>query len=191
MAMKTHISKDEINELPLVLFSGEIVLISEEDQCAQALEVLNNHKVIGFDTETRPSFKKGESYNISLLQLSTEDQAFLFRLNHIPLIDNIRDLLANDSIKKCGVAVRDDIKGLRDLNDFVPSAFVELADMAKDKGLQNFGLRGLAALLLDQRISKGKKITNWEAPHLTPEQQKYAATDAWISLQIYKALCSL
>lgn len=189
--MKLSISKEEINTLPLISFSGSIKLITSLEDHDCAIKTLQKEKTLGFDTETRPAYKKGERHDISLLQLSTSEQAFLFRLNHIPLTEKLQSLLSNQSIVKAGVAIRDDIKGLRRLNDFQPDGFVELADLAKELKLKNFGLRSLTALLLDKRVSKQNKLTNWEKTVLTPEQQRYAATDAWLSLKLYQRMTEL
>lgn len=186
--MKLTITKEEINDLPLISFPGKIKLITNEEQSLKAIEELSNATVLGFDTECRPSFKKGEYYNVSLLQLSTESTAYLFRLNKITLRDEIRGLLANPSIKKVGVAISNDIKELQVLSHFEPGGFVEIADLAKELKIVKLGLRSLAGILLGKRLSKKAQVSNWAAPRLTDMQIDYAATDAWISLEIYKSL---
>jgi len=186
--MKKEITKDEINELPLKKFTGNMHLIVNADQCSKAVAELNKHKILGFDTETRPSFKKGEKHNVSLLQLSTDTDAYLFRLNKYPLNKEVTELLANKNIIKTGVAVRDDIKGLRKLNEFEPEGFVEIADLAKEYGIKQLGLRSLAAIMLGMRISKQFKLTNWAQENLNKDQLCYAATDAWVGLHLYNKL---
>ena len=150
------------------------------------MEVLSKQSVIGFDTETKPAFKKGVFNKVALLQLSTKKQAFLFRLNQIGLPKEISDILSNPEISKPGVAIRDDIKGLQEFENFNPRGFIELQDHAKDLGIQNFSLKKLTAIACGFRISKGQQLTNWEADELTEKQQKYAATDAWTALKIFE-----
>ncbi len=188
---KKEITKDEINELPIVKFSGNIHLITEQEAYLKAIDKLKNETHLGFDTETRPSFKKGEKNNVCLLQLSTLDDAYLFRLNKYPLGDKLKELLANKNIIKTGVAVRDDIKGLRKINDFEPGSFIELADLAKQLEIKQLGLRSLAAIVLNIRISKQFKLTNWEQPNLNKDQLCYAATDAWIGLKLHTKMTEL
>jgi ribonuclease D len=142
--------------------------------------------VIGFDTETKPSFKKGVTNKVALLQLSTRNTAYLFRINQIGLPREIVAILADKDILKPGVAIRDDIKGLQELVNFKPSGFVELQDEAKDMGIQNFSLKKLTAIACGFRISKGQQLSNWEAAELTEAQQLYAATDAWAALVIFE-----
>ena len=182
------ISKEEINQLPLFKYQGEIKLIETIDEALAAAHELNKESLIGFDTETRPAFKKNESYQISLLQLATKNVAYLFRLNKIPLIPEVTEILANEKILKSGVAIRDDIIGLQNIKAFKPKSFIELADLAKEKQLKSFGLRSLTALLLGKRLSKSAKITNWEKEKLTQAQCAYAASDALVGLLLYEKL---
>jgi ribonuclease D len=155
-----------------------------------ALQILTKTKVVGFDTETKPSFRKGEIYNVSLLQLSTDLNAFLFRLHHIKDLSPFIDFFENAEIIKAGVAIRDDIKGLQKLISFLPKGFIELADLAKENNLKNFGLKGMTEEVLGLTLSKKAKLTNWETHEFTHEQTMYAATDAWIGREIYLSLQS-
>lgn len=180
------ISKEEINELPIISFPGEINVIEDERSCKKALKELSNELVLGFDTESRPSFKKGQQFPISLLQLSTVNRAYLFRLNKIPLTDGLIKILSNPKVVKAGVAIRDDIRGLQNLRDFSPAGFVELVDQAKSFGIQNYGLRAIAAIVLQGRISKKAQLSNWAKSSLDDTQLVYAATDAWIGHQLYQ-----
>jgi ribonuclease D len=189
--VKLTISNEEINDLPLISFKGKVTLITEESQCAEAISILSKEPILGFDTETRPAFKKGESYPVCLLQLSTNDEAFLFRLNKIPLLQEVRDLLENENIIKTGVAIHDDIKGLKKLAPYEARGFIEIADLAKKLGIKKLGLRSLAAILFDKKLSKKNKLTNWEKESLTEQQLNYAATDAWLSREIYLKLKSI
>jgi ribonuclease D len=183
-----RISKDDINRLPVTSFAGKINVITTQDKALEAVIKLNQETIIGFDTETRPSFKKGEFHHVSLLQLNGSKEAFLFRINQFDMPDELLNLLANADIIKVGVAIADDLKGLNKLKPFTPGGFIELADMARDLGIEQFGLRSLAALLMDIRISKGAKLTNWENPHLKKDQLVYAATDSWIGRELYLIL---
>jgi len=183
---KESITKEELTDLPLKWFEGEIVLVDDYEKMRYATRILSKQSVVGFDTETRPSFKKGVVNKVSLLQLSTKKQAFLFRLNKIGLPNEIVDILANPDIVKPGVAIRDDIKGLQHLRNFNPRGFVELQDYAKELGIQNFSLKKLTAIVLGFRISKTQQLSNWEADSLSGAQEIYAATDAWTALEIFR-----
>ncbi len=143
---------------------------------------------MGFDTETRPSFKVGEVYPVSLLQLSTETDAFIVRLKTITQFSNLKIVFENENIKKIGAAIRDDLRLLQMKFKFEAKGFIELQNLAKEKGLSNFGLKGMAEEVLGAGITKGPKLTNWAAETLTPDQLSYAATDAWVGLKIYLAL---
>lgn len=183
---KESISKEELIEMPLKSFKGEIVLVDSKKKIQRAVEELSGQPIIGFDTETKPSFKKGVINKVALLQLSTKNRAFLFRINRIGLPQEIVAILADDNIIKPGVAIRDDIKGLQVHKKFTPGGFVELQDRAKEMGIQNFSLKKLAAITCGFRISKGQQLSNWEAPDLSEAQQRYAATDAWAALEIFE-----
>lgn len=187
---KESITKEELTELPLKWFEGEIVLVDSEEKIKFASQVLSVQKIIGFDTETRPSFKKGVVNQVSLLQLSTRNQAFLFRTNVIGLPREIIGILNNPKIIKPGVAIRDDIKGLQAIRKFNPGGFVELQDYAKDRGIQDFSLKKMVAIILGFRISKSQQLSNWEADTLSEAQMIYAATDAWAAFEIYHLLSS-
>lgn len=185
---KVNIDKDELAELPLIQFEGKISLVESKEEYLMAVEYLAQQTMLGFDTETKPAFKKGVVYEVALLQLATKDRAFLFRLNKIGLPNGLKGILENPGIEKVGVAIRDDIKGLQKLNNFKPGGFIELQDHVKDFGIQDFSLKKLSAIVLGYRISKAQRVTNWEALELSEAQQIYAATDAWISHRIYESL---
>jgi ribonuclease D len=185
------ITKEEISELPLSQFEGEIFLIEDLDDVDEVVDFLGSQPVIGFDTETKPAFKKGVFNSVSLLQLATPAQAFIFRVNKIGFPDSIRNLLEKENIVKVGAAVHDDIKGLTKLTDsFYAKSFFDLNDELKKVGFQNVGVRNLCAMVLDIRISKSEQVSNWEADTLTQKQQRYAATDAWACLEIFNILKS-
>lgn len=183
---RESITNEELTGMPLKSFNGEIVLVDSENKLRRAVQELSGQPVIGFDTETKPSFKKGVINKVALLQLSIKNRAFLFRINRIGLPKEIAEILADEKVIKPGVAIRDDIKGLQEITDFAPAGFVELQDKAKEMGIQNFSLKKLTAIACGFRISKGQQLTNWEAPVLTEAQQVYAATDAWAALEIFE-----
>lgn len=185
------ITKEELNELPLGQFEGEIFLIDELDQVDEAVDFLEDQRIIGFDTETKPAFRKGQFNQVALLQLSTPHQAFLFRLNKIGFPDSLRSLLEKENLVKVGAAVHDDLKGLRKLTDsFYPLSFFDLNDELKKVGFHNVGVRNLCGMVLKIRISKSEQVSNWEAETLTEKQQRYAATDAWACLEVFELLKS-
>lgn len=183
------ISKEEINELPLGQFEGPIYLIDRPDQVGDAVDFLEDQPLIGFDTETKPSFRKGEVNQVSLLQLATSNQAFIFRLNHIGFPAQLRSLLEKENVVKIGAAVHDDLKALKKLTDsFFPQSFFDLNDELKKVGFHNVGVRNLCGMVLKIRISKAEQVSNWEVSQLTERQLRYAATDAWACLEIFQRL---
>lgn len=182
------ITKEEINSLPLASFEGEVNLIMEPKKVVGAFDEIKSHEVVGFDTETRPSFHKGQRYDVSLLQLALPEKVFLFRLNHTGITKEMISFLENDEILKAGIGLRDDIKALQKLQRFTADGFVELSSIAKSKGLQVESVKKLAGLVLGFRISKSAQTSNWEAPNYTEKQISYAATDAWVCLRLYNSL---
>lgn len=183
------ISKEEINELPLGQFEGKIYLIDSLKDVEDAVDFLEDQRIIGFDTETKPSFKKGQFNHVSLLQLSTSEQAFVFRLNKIGFPDPLRNLLEKENLLKIGAAVHDDLKALRKLTDsFHPLSFFDLNDELKRVGFLNVGVRNLCGMVLKIRISKTEQVSNWEAENLSEKQLRYAATDAWACLEVFNLL---
>lgn len=185
---KKTITDEELSELPLSVFEGKIHLIEKVEELTNAVNYLKQQPILGFDTETRPTFKKGQNHHVALLQLSTSEEAFLIRTNLIGLSPGLIRILATPSILKIGAAIRDDIKILQRIAPFKPGGFVELQEMVKQFGIENFSLKKLAAIVCGLRISKSQRLTNWEAPVLTEQQQIYAATDAWIAYKIYIGL---
>jgi ribonuclease D len=185
---KENITVEELAEHELSWFKGEIVLVDNLKTFYEAFPRLLRSDVLGFDTETRPTFKKGKKNAVSLIQLSTEDLACLIRINKIGIPDELVDLLSDPSVIKAGVAVHDDIRFLKGVRKFSPDGFIDLQDFVKDFGIQSSGLKKLAAIVLGFRISKRQQVTDWEAERLTEAQQIYAATDAWVCYQIYKKL---
>ena len=180
-----RLGKEHIKTLPVRSFDGKIHLITEIKDVKDAIKNLRKYTILGFDTETRPVFRKGVHHNVSLLQLSTPEEAFLFRLNHLGFPNEVVALLEDSSILKVGVAILDDVRGLQKLSNFKADGFVELADIAGDLGIVTCGLRNLAAIFLGVRIIKKAQLTNWERPVINSKQSLYAATDAWICLEMY------
>lgn len=171
-----------------ISFTGKIHLILENAHLAEAFCSLQASETLGFDTETRPSFKKGEVHPVSLLQLSTETDAYLVRLQGITDFSPIIEIFENKSILKVGAAIKHDLKCLQRLFQFTSENFLDLQTLAKLKGLQNFGLKGMTEEVLQAKLSKSTKLTNWGAKTLTEQQLRYAATDAWIGLKLYQAI---
>jgi ribonuclease D len=182
------ISHEEIHSLPLKAFSGKITVVTEAAKLGNVFDEVRHHEIIGFDTETRPSFVKGQIHKVALLQLALPHKVFLIRLNFTGLTDEIREFLENEKAIKAGVGIRDDIKTLHKLGRFHAAGFAELSTMAREIGLAVESVKKLTALLLGFRISKGAQTSNWEAQSLTEKQITYAATDAWVCLEIYKKL---
>lgn len=183
------ITKEEVNQLEMGAFEGKVVLIDHLDDLDTLIEGIYGERFIGFDTETRPAFRKGVSYQVSLLQLSTRDQAFLLRLNHVGLPREVMEILENPNVVKVGAAVRDDLKALKKLvPGFQPQSFFDLNEELKKVGFENVGVRNLSAMVLGIRISKSEQVSNWEAETLSDKQQLYAATDAWACLEIFLKL---
>jgi ribonuclease D len=185
------LSSEEINALPELKFEGNIWSIDTDSQLKWATERLLREKVLGFDTETKPSFRKGEVYPVSLLQLSTAKDAYLFRLRDLPEAGPLKEVLESKDIEKVGVAIHDDLKTLQKWSRFKPEGFIEIQEMARGRGFKKLGLRALCARLLKGKLNKKAKLTNWGAPQLTPAQLNYAAMDAWASREIYLALTNL
>ena len=182
------ISNEEIPLLPKAAFPGEIIVVDTEKGVARACEWLMGQSAIGFDTETRPAFKAGVTNKVALLQLSGEGKCFLFRLCKMKLDKPIIKVLENNAIQKIGAAVHDDIKGLQALRHFRPGGFLDLQGIVGDWGIQEKSVRKFSAIVMGVGISKAQRLSNWEAARLTPAQMSYAATDAWICLEVYKRL---
>lgn len=182
------ISKEQLSKLPIKAFRGDTFLIDSYRKLQNALPYLHDNMILGFDTETKPTFKRGNYHSVALLQLAAKDKAFLIRLNKIGLPDEIIEILQNPDIKKVGVAIHDDIKALQRLKRFEAGGFIELQNFVKKYGIENFGLRKLTGLILDFKISKRQQLSNWENSVLTDAQILYAATDAWVSYEIYRKL---
>lgn len=188
-----EIDRDKIKELPQIKFAGEINVVTDKKGDSVAIDYLKNFDIIGFDTETKPSFIKGKANTnkVALLQLATEEKAFIFRMNNRKLSQKVIDLLANPEIIKTGAAVKDDIKALESVYGFTPGGFADIQQMSEQAGFAIKSLRKLTAMVFRKRLSKSQRLSNWESDILTESQIVYAATDAWISLKIYNELKKL
>ena len=187
---QSTISPEEIGKLELAAFKGDIMVIDDLDESfGEAVRYLKQQKVIGFDTESRPTFSPGQHSNgTALLQLSSHSRAFLFRLKKIGLPRRLAAILANPNIKKIGAATHDDIRGLQKIAGFQPQGFVDLQSIAADHGILERSVKKMTAIILGVKISKTQQLSNWEAETLSPSQQSYAATDAWVCREMYLRL---
>ena len=182
------ISNEQTALLPAVEFRGEIRIVEHERDIAAACKTLAEQPVIGFDTETRPSFRPGVTFRVSLLQLSTPTDCNLFRINKIPLATPLLQLLEERRVLKIGADVAGDLRSLRQIRHFRDGGFVDLQGIAPEWGIGEKSLRKLSAIVLGRRVSKAQRLSNWEAATLTDKQQLYAATDAWVCTRIYEQL---
>lgn len=194
MSMKVILDKydkQKIQTLPCIHFDGRIIVIFTERDADKAVNYLMKQTVLGFDTETRPTFQKGKMHQVALLQVSTHDTCFLFRLNEIGLTDSIVRLLEDTTITKVGLSLQDDMRGLNQRRNFTPGTFVELQKEVKDIGIEDNSLQKIYANLFGGKISKGQQLSNWEADILSEAQQKYAATDAWACIKIHEEVARM
>ncbi|MDY2942244.1 MAG: 3'-5' exonuclease [Paludibacteraceae bacterium] len=183
-----HYSKDLIQWLPLAAFGGEVIVVDTPEKVEEAVAYLSKQTAVGVDTESRPSFTRGVHYPTALLQIATEERCYLFRLTHVGMPQALADLFANPKITKVGLAFKDDIAGLRRRRDFKPANCIDLQTIVSKYGILDMGLQKIFAICFGRKISKAQQLTNWENSHLTPDQARYASTDAWATLLIYKDL---
>ena len=186
--LKNRITKEEVNALPVVIFEGKITLVDDLSKIYSAVQYLRKSKVVGIDTETKPSFTRGTHHKVSLVQISTLDHCFLFRLNLIDFPAALAEFLSDESIHKIGLSLRDDLAGLNKRHVFKPAGFIDIQTIAKNYGIMELSLQKIYAIIFGKKISKSQRLTNWESIELSEQQQRYAATDAWASLQIYLQL---
>ena len=183
-----HIDKNTIQTLPLTSFEGEVIIVDLPEKVQEAVEYLGQFAVLGVDTEARPSFKRGVHYPTALVQVSTMERCYLFRLTHVGMPKELAQIFANPNICKVGLAFKDDINGLRRRREFKPANCIDLQSMVCKYGIMEMGLQKIFAIIFGKKISKAQQLTNWENSHLTDEQARYASTDAWATLSIYLAL---
>ena len=190
--IKNTFNKAEIATLPIVQFPGRIFVIYTEADARKAVDYLNRHEIVGVDTETRPCFRKGQVHKVALLQISTEDTCFLFRLNKIGMPSFLQDFLTND-ILKIGLSLRDDFKMLRRRKNMQTEEgnWIELQDYVVRFGIEDRSLQKIYANLFGMKITKGQRLSNWEAETFTEAQMQYAAIDAWACVKIYNRLAEM
>lgn len=181
----TFISNEELNKLPLFRYDGPIHVIDTRKDLSEAVKSLGQETILGFDTETRPVFRKGKKYPTSLLQLASANEVYLLRLTHIGFTAGVANLLADSGIIKIGVGIRDDLKELQEMRSFTPSNFIDLQHIAKARNIKKTSLRSLSAIFLQVRVSKRAQLSPWHRAILSERQIRYAATDAWIPRKIY------
>ena len=186
-----NITKDAINELPLNKYEGEIVLVDSIEAISPCFKDINQYTEVGFDTETKPVFVKGGYNDVALLQIAIPNKVYLIRISMTGITQEIIDFFENPNIAKIGVGLRDDIIFLKRIKNFNPASFLELNEMVNEIDIEANGLRKLTAIILGFRISKNAQVSNWEATELNTKQKRYAATDAWVCLKMYKKLHEL
>jgi ribonuclease D len=185
---KKFITKEEINTFELDKYSGEIVLVDTIDALVKACKEIAECNLIGIDTETKPSFKKGQMNQVALLQIATDKKAYIIRLKMVEMSEELAAIFSNKDIIKVGIAVRDDLKDLKKIKPFNEQSVIDLNVLAPQLGFESIGAKKLSALVLGIRISKRQQVSNWEAVDLSQAQIDYAATDAWICREIYLKL---
>ncbi len=188
MIIRKNIKGEEIKDLPKVSFTGEIITVTSEEGIIDALNYLKSYKIVGIDSETKPSFKKGKINKVSLLQISTLDRCFLFRLNRTGLTQPLIDFIENPKIIKIGLSLHDDFLMLHKRAPFEQKGFIDIQKYAPQFGIKDKSLQKIYAILFNERISKSQRMSNWEREELSPSQKVYAATDAWACLKIYNLL---
>ena len=180
-----RISKDLLQWMPVAAFEGEVIVVDRPEMVDEAVAYLRTQKVLGVDTEARPSFNRGIHYPTALVQISSRERCYLFRLTHVGMPQALADVFADPDICKVGLAFKDDINGLRRRRNFTPANCIDLQSMVGRYGILDLGLQKIFAICFGQKISKTQQLTNWENSQLTPEQARYASTDAWATLLIY------
>lgn len=188
MAYIETITNEQVAALQAVQFDGEIVVVDTPALLEEACSHLAAQSIIGFDTETRPSFTSGVTNKVALLQLYGGGKCFLIRLNRVQITKSLTDILSNRNILKIGAAVKNDIVGLNKLRHFTAGGFVDLQDKVESYGIKDKSLRKISGIVLGKKVSKAQRLSNWEAKVLTSQQQLYAATDAWVCVEIYNTL---
>jgi len=183
------ITKEEIAAFDAEEFNGRIFVIDTPDKAEQAVHYLLGFRNLGFDTETRPSFRKGNLNSVALIQLATDNRCYLFRLNRTGFSSSLIRLLSDANIRKIGLSLNDDFTSMSRRMKFTPLGFVDLQKIVSEYNISDISLQKIYAILFRKRISKRQRLTNWEAEELSDAQQKYAALDAWACLKIYEKLC--
>lgn len=188
--LKLSITKEQLAEFLPVHFPGKITIIDLENDIPNAIAKIKESAIVGIDTETRPAFKKGVIHSVALMQISTHDECFLFRINKIGLGDILKEFLEDESIIKVGLSLQDDLRALRKSIDFTARGFIDLQGFVKKYSIMDNSLQKIYGLIFGEKISKGQRLSNWEVQELSPHQMSYAAIDAWACLMIYDELLS-
>ena len=188
MIQRLEISNDELLDFEQKHYQGPVTIINTVQELEIHFASIAAERKLGFDTETRPAFKKGQYYDVALVQISTASSVYLIRINKIGFHPLLRSLFEDEGIMKIGIGILDDLRALNKMNSFDPSSFLDLNDYCKELGYVSIGAKKLSALVLGFRISKKQQTSNWENNILTDAQIRYAATDAWICLEIYNKL---
>lgn len=186
--MKISIPKNIISELPQVTFDGNIYIIDSMSKMSMAVNALRKEKLVGFDSETRPAFFKGKTNQVALLQISSLEDCFLFRTNKIGIPEKLKQFIEDESIKKIGLSLNNDFNAMGRFADITPRGFIDIQSLVKEYDIVDQSLQRIYAILFGKKISKSQRLSNWEAPTLTPAQQQYAAIDAHACLEIYNYL---
>lgn len=189
-SLNISITKEQLSELPIVTFPGAISVIETIEEAVEALARLSDEPIIGFDTETKPTFRKGHTNTVALIQMSTLDHSYLFRLNKIGFIDEMRRFFENPSVTKVGLSLKDDFFVLHRIHEFEPEGFIDLQQFVKQYNISDCSLQKIYGIIFNGRISKSQRLSNWEASQLSTPQQIYASIDAWACLRIYNYLTS-
>ena len=188
MVIKDRILKEEVNEMPKVVFEGQMFVVDTPEQADFAVRYLSQFDLLGIDSETRPAFKRGEIHKVALLQIATDERCYMFRLNKFGMTLPLINLMENPHIVKVGLSLRDDFMMLHQRAEFEPRGVIELQTYVTQFGIKDLSLQKIYANLFGQKISKAQRLSNWEADELTIPQQQYASIDAWACIQIYRKL---
>ena len=183
-----EITREEVDKLELIQYEGPVAVIGTDEEFHREIDRIESHAILGFDTETRPSFKKGRMFPTSLLQLASADHVWLIRVSRIGYPERLKELLSGEAILKVGSGLNDDLRRMRSDFHFEPAGFLDLQRYVEAFRIGEKGLKKMTAIILGRRISKSQQVSNWDAEILTEAQVRYAATDAWICLEIYNAL---
>ena len=187
--MGRTITKEEIAKFDIEEFKGQIREIQTLEEANKAIEFLSQFEMVGFDTETRPAFRKGNTHKVALIQLATDDVCILFRLNKIGFPPSLIQFLSEPKLLKVGLSLKDDFCSMNRRQKLTPAGFIDLQKIVKEHDIEDISLQKIYALLFEKKISKSQRLSNWETDELTEPQKKYAALDAWACLKIYKKLC--
>ena len=188
MMFQKEITKEEVAKLGLIQYEGPISVIQTEEAFEAEIDVIASHPILGFDTETRPSFKKGKVYPTAMIQFSSSDHAWLIRVSRLGYPKRLLDLLSSEETIKVGSGLNDDLRRMKSDFHFEPGGFLDLQNYVQAFQIEEKGLKKMSAIVLGHRISKSQQVSNWDADKLTEPQLRYAATDAWICLEIYNEL---